>query len=172
VLDLERKRQGRPVLLEEQGRMALPELDFVLTARPDRIDILPDGRVYLIDYKTGPAPTPEQQRVFDKQLLLSAVMAAHGAFGVKVPTDVAAIAYIGLGATPKKVETPITEALLAEHWQGLMALIGRYQNRSTGYTARRALHLVTDHSDYDHLSRFGEWDTSDPSLPETVGVPS
>jgi ATP-dependent helicase/nuclease subunit B len=172
VLGLEEARQGQPILLEEQGRMTVSLLGFTLTARPDRIDLLADGRVQLIDYKSGTPPSETQQKVFDKQLLLTAVMAAHGAFGPKVPTNVAAISYIGLGATPSEVETEMTDDLLDHHWQGLLRLIGRYQSRSTGYTARRAMAEMKDKSDYDHLSRFGEWDTTDASVPQIVGDPA
>ncbi len=171
VLDQEEIRQGQPILLEEQGRMTIAALGFTLTARPDRIDLLPDGRVQLIDYKSGTPPSKERQKAFDKQLLMTAVMAAHGAFGVNVPTEVAGISFIGLGSSPSNVNTDMTEELLDHHWQGLLRLIGRYQSRSTGYTARRAMPSVKDISDYDHLARFGEWGTTDGSAPQIVGVP-
>ena len=34
--------------------------------------------------------------------------------------------------------------------------------------ARRALENGTDPSDYDHLSRFGEWDMTDDPAPEDL----
>ena len=42
----------------------LPGLDFRLTAKPDRIDELPDGRLHILDYKTGAPPTAKQQKAF------------------------------------------------------------------------------------------------------------
>ena len=36
-------------------------------------------------------------------------------------------------------------------------------------TARRALFEQRYDGDYDHLSRYGEWQTSDAALPEAVG---
>ena len=58
----------------------MPGFDFILTGKPDRIDRLDDGRLLLIDYKTGDPPTPKQQAHFDKQLLLLAAMAEAGGF--------------------------------------------------------------------------------------------
>ena len=40
-------------LLEEKGGADLPGLGFTLTAKPDRIDELPDGSLHILDYKTG-----------------------------------------------------------------------------------------------------------------------
>ncbi len=163
------KRGGVPVVLEKKAGIDLPGVDFRLVARPDRIDVLPDGRLHLIDYKTGTVPTKPQQMLFDNQLLLEACMAERGAFGADVPTEVASIAYLGLGASPKLEETTITTAITDQVWQRLLDLIGRYADRSLGYTARRALFEDRIVQDYDHLARHGEWDQSMPAAPEDVG---
>ncbi len=160
---------GRPVLLEQQAGIDLPGLGFRLTARPDRIDVLPDGRLHLIDYKTGTVPTEKQQELFDNQLLLEACMAVRGAFGPDLSTDVASIAYIGLGATPKVEATVITQEKLDQTWARLVALTVRYQDRQTGYTARRALFEDRIETDFDHLSRYGEWETNQPPHGVDVG---
>jgi ATP-dependent helicase/nuclease subunit B len=169
LLDFEVALQGTPILLEEGGKMVLPVLGFTLTARPDRIDVLPDGRVQIMDYKTGTPPTPAQQQAFDKQLLLQAVMARDGAFGPDVPTEVAGITYLGLGANPKDISTDMSDDLLDQHWSGLNRLITRYLRRDTGYTSRRALFEDKKFGDYDHLARFGEWDTGDAPIRDIVG---
>ncbi|GHD98284.1 helicase [Defluviimonas sp. 20V17] len=162
-------RKGAPVLIERKGSVTLEKADFRLTARPDRIDRLPDGRLHLLDYKTGNPPTPKQQQSFDKQLLLEAAMAERGGFADLGPAEVARITYIGLGSTPKEVETEITPELTEEVWHGLERLIGRYQRRETGYAARRAMFKDDFAGDYDHLARYGEWDLSDLAAPEDVG---
>ena len=162
-------REGSPVLIEKKGSVTLKNSPFRLTARPDRIDSLPDGRLHLLDYKTGTPPTPKQQQSFDKQLLLEAAMAERGGFADLGPAEVALITYIGLGSTPKEVQTAITPELTEEVWQGLERLIARYQRRDTGYAARRAMFKDDFAGDYDHLARFGEWDLSDRAVPEDVG---
>jgi ATP-dependent helicase/nuclease subunit B len=169
LLDFEEARNGRPILLESGGRIEVPRLGFTLTARPDRIDVLPDGRAQLIDYKTGTPPTAAQQLVFDKQLLLQAIMARAGAFGPDVPMEVGAISYLGIGASPKDVTTAVTDDLLDQQWAGFTRLIGRYLSPDTGYTSRRAVFEERYAGDYDHLARYGEWDTGDASVPQVVG---
>ena len=165
------KHQGTALALETKGALKLDALDFTLFGTPDRIDRLPDGRLHLIDYKTGAAPKAAQQKQYAKQLLLAAVMADRGGFADLGPSDVAKISYIGLGSSEDVVETDITDAILTEHWEKLIALIARYLRRSTGYTARRALFETRHAGDYDHLSRFGEWEMSDRAAAEPVGDP-
>ncbi len=72
--------EGAPVFIETKGGVDLAGMGFRLTARPDRIDELPDGRLHILDYKTGDPPSAKQQKAFDKQLLLEAAMAERGAF--------------------------------------------------------------------------------------------
>lgn len=165
------KHDGTPQALETQGALKLDTLDFTLFGTPDRIDRLPDGSLHLIDYKTGSAPKAAQQKQYAKQLLLAAVMADRGGFADLGPSDVSKISYIGLGSGEDVVETEITAALLSEHWEKLLHLIARYLRRTTGYTARRALFETRHGGDYDHLSRFGEWQMSDKAAPEPVGEP-
>lgn len=161
---------GTPILLEEMShKLRLEPYDFELEGKPDRIDRLPDGRLAVIDYKTGEPPTPAQQANFDKQLLLIAAMIHHGAFPALVGSRVARVTYVGLGSTPKKVETEINEEVIGKVWEGLHRLIGSYAKRGKGYTARRALFSAHEVGDYDHLSRFGEWELTDAAVPEQVG---
>ena len=169
-LDREAARQGTPVVIEEKGSVTLENGAFTLTATPDRIDRLPDGRLHLLDYKTGTPPSQAEQKAFDKQLLLEAAMAEMGAFDEGAnPEEVARITYVGLGSTPKEVETVITPDLTAEVWAGLGRLIARYQRADTGFTSRRAVFKEAFEGDYDHLARFGEWDLSAPALRQPVG---
>ena len=50
-------------------------------------------------------------------------------------------------------------------------LIARYQRPDTGYAARRAVFETRYARDYDHLSRFGEWQMSDRAVAIPVGAP-
>jgi ATP-dependent helicase/nuclease subunit B len=136
---------------------------------PDRIDVLPDGRVHLIDYKTGTPPTARQQEAFDKQLLLAAVMAERGGFRELGPVEVARITYIGLGSGDKAEETELTPDLLEQLWTRFTRLIDSYNRLETGYSARRAVFEMRYPLEYDHLSRFGEWQMSDMSQGFRVG---
>lgn len=159
---------GTPVLLEEKGAVQLPDLDFTLTGKPDRIDRLEDGRLLLVDYKTGEPPTPKQQEHFDKQLLLLAAMAEEGAFKGLDAEEVARVVYVGLKAQLKTQEVTLDPGHVAEIWAEFARLIAAYARPGQGYTARRALESVRDASDYDHLARFGEWDMTDDPAPEVL----
>lgn len=168
-LAFEAAEGGTPLLVENEGAATLHPLDFTLKARPDRIDLLPDGRLNIIDYKTGAPPSEKQQKQYDNQLLLQAAMAQHGGFGANIPTDVARITYVGLGTTPKIAPTVITDELTGEIWEKLHQLIGKYLTRAQGYPSRRAMFQERDIGDYDHLARHGEWQQSDWPKPEDVG---
>ena len=168
-LNFEATAGGTPLLVEDTGATTLHPLDFTLKARPDRIDLQPDGCLNIIDYKTGAPPSEAQQKKYDNQLLLQAAMAQRGGFGAALPTDVARITYVGLGTNPKIAPTDITPELTGEIWEKLHQLVGKYLNRSQGYTSRRAMFLERDVGDYDHLARHGEWQQSDWPKPEDVG---
>jgi ATP-dependent helicase/nuclease subunit B len=168
-LDFSASTGGAPVLLEEKGAVALPGLDFTLTGKPDRIDRLDDGRLLLIDYKTGDPPSAKQQQHFDKQLLLLAAMAESGGFKGLDPAEVARVVYVGLKAELKTAGIDLDPGQVAETWSEFIKLIAAFARPRQGYTARRALESVRDASDYDHLSRFGEWDLTDDPVPENLG---
>ncbi len=160
---------GVPVMIETKGAVGLPAVGFTLTAKPDRIDLLPDGRLHILDYKTGAPPTQKQQSAFDKQLLLEAAMAERGAFVELGPREVARISYIGLNAAAKVETAEMTADLTAAVWDDLHRLIARYLSHDQGYAARRAVFDARFPGDYDHLARFGEWEMADPPQPEDVG---
>ena len=165
----EAAEEGVPVLIEERGSVDLPGLAFSLTARPDRIDRLPDGRLHIFDYKTGDVPSKDEQEHFEKQLLLEAAMAERGAFRKLGPRGVARISYIGLKADAKVLTTDITPEITAKAWADLNRLMGRYAQRAQGYAARRAPKRTEQTGDYDQLARLGEWEMTDRPVPQDVG---
>jgi ATP-dependent helicase/nuclease subunit B len=169
LLDFEANAGGKPSILEDTGSTGLNAINFSLKARPDRIDMLPDGRLHIIDYKTGTPPTEKVQLKYDNQLLLQAAMAQRGGFGPNLPTDVARITYVGLGSVPKTVTTEMTDELTGEVWEKLTQLISKYLTRDQGYQSRRAIFEDRSVGDYDHLARHGEWQQSDFPKPENVG---
>lgn len=163
------KHGGAPVVLETPGALRLDPPGFTLTGKPDRIDALPDGRMHLIDYKTGAPPTERQQEVYEKQLRLTAAMVERGGFEGLGPREVASFSYIGLGSGEKAVETLRAAVDLDAEWQRFTRLITRYAQRATGYTARRAIFTERIEGDYDHLARYGEWQMTDHACPQDVG---
>ena len=162
----DRRALGRPHLLEARGSADMGAPGFTLTGTADRIDLGPDGRALIYDYKTGSAPSKAQEETFNKQLWLEAAMAAKGAFGD--PMDTALIAYVALGSGGDIRDHPVTPAEVAEIAQGFSRLLDHYLSESNGFPSRRAMEKVMFEGDFDHLARFGEWDET--MAAETVKV--
>ncbi|EET47138.1 double-strand break repair protein AddB [Thalassobium sp. R2A62] len=158
-----------PVLFEKQGGTRIDHLGFTLTARADRMDQDDAQNIYIYDYKTGAAPTKEQQTYFDKQLLLEAAMVERGGFAEWVGTSsVVQASYIGLGSDPKVTRAPLEDNPTNAVWAEFVTLMTAWAHVDRGYTARRAMEQDRFGSDYDHLSRFGEWDLTQDPNPEGV----
>jgi len=163
-----RRLTSRPIAFEAKGEARLDPLDFTIACRADRIDEDDRGFLHLYDYKTGAPPSETQQMKFEKQLLIEAAMAEEGAFKDIGPREVSRALFIGLGTTMKEVRAPLDKDPPAKVWDDLRQLIGAYFELDQGYTSRRMLHLDSDHSDFDHLARFGEWDRSATPDPEDL----
>ena len=149
---------GEPMVLEKRGEVALTGMDFTLNAKPDRIDLLRDGRAQIYDYKSGKPPSEREQRHFNKQLLLEAAMTERGAFKALGPRDVSAVSYIRLGGEAEEKTTMMDAGLADAVWAELHLLIARYLRRDQGYSSRRAVQEGRGAGDYDQLARFGEWE--------------
>jgi RecB family exonuclease len=164
-----RQAVAKPVNFEMKATHVIHDPPFTLTAKADRIDRdTTDGRLHIYDYKTGHVPTAGEQQAFDKQLLLEAAMASDGAFEALPADDVARAMFIGVGGSAKEVLAPLDKAPPDTVWAEFIKLISAYFEPSQGYTARRAMFKETDHSDYDQLARFGEWDTTQEPQPEDL----
>ena len=155
-----RRDRARPVAYEREASARVPQLDFELVGKADRIDRTETGELVIYDYKTGNPPSKDEQTYFDKQLLLEAAMAEKGGFRDLDPADVLGAIYIGLGNTPKDVAAPLDTTPADQVWSEFLQLISYYADASSGFTARRAMQSDRDAGVYDHLARFGEWDVT------------
>ena len=95
-------------------------------------------------------------------------MAEAGGFSSLGPSEVAQLAYVGVKAAFKTVEIDLQPGEVTDVWADFRKLIEAYAQPAKGYTARRAMQAVKDVSDYDHLSRFGEWDMTADAVPEDM----
>ncbi|MTH78247.1 double-strand break repair protein AddB [Paracoccus aestuariivivens] len=161
-----RLTQGKPTVVESFAQLNVPGMDFRLIAKPDRLDLLTDGRVHVYDYKSGKPPTDAQVANFDKQLPLEAAMVEQGAFDRLGRAEVEGISYIQLGGEGKTETRSFGPGFAQETWAGFVDLIGLYLRGERGFTARLAMERSDHASDYDHLSRHGEWDTTRAADPE------
>ena len=165
VDEAERQANCALELIEATGVLEITNPSFKITGKADRIDRDEDGQIVIYDYKTGVVPTKNQQLFFDKQLLIEAAMVERGAFKALGKTTVSKAAFIGINTDMAVVNAPLDENPADQVWQNFIALIKRWEDEDRGYTARLAHFSNTDQSQYDHLSRFGEWTMADKIAP-------
>lgn len=170
-LDFERRRraEARTLATELKGVVTIeaPAGPFVLKGTADRIDRFADGRLGIVDYKTGRVPSVKEVESFlAPQLPLEAAMARRGAFPGIAPADVRELLYIRMtGGDPPGEELPVQRArepiditaLAEEAFARFEALIAEYDVEATAYLSRPIPELVKAVGDYDHLARVAEW---------------
>ncbi|HSO46729.1 MAG TPA: double-strand break repair protein AddB, partial [Rhizobiaceae bacterium] len=156
---------------EVSGRIAVGNTGFTLRGWADRIDMVRDGTLSIIDYKTGTNPSNKQARNLSPQLALEGKMAELGAFKLPANKKAGDLAYVRLRNGDRlRVDQicngndPIDPSELAETaWTELQRLIIKFQDPEWGYISRRAPSQEGDVSgDYDHLARVREWSSGDP----------
>lgn len=161
--EIARQAVATPVLFEKKGAMDIADPPFRITAKVDRIDMNDRAEAFVYDYKTGTAPTKDQQLQFDVQLLVTAALILEGGFDTFSPRFVAEARYISLAGDGTEVPAPLRECPPERTMEMLRSLIDAYRDPDTGYTARNRMHKDAFGSDYDQLSRYGEWTVSDPA---------
>jgi len=172
--EAERRATIKDTFVELKGTHSfpLPTRPFTLTGIADRIDLLADNSLAILDYKTGPAPTPKQTTAkFSVQLPLEAAMARDGAFHTDDKGSIVGpskaltseLAYVELktgrvvSAVDKKADV-MTEADAA--MAHTLDLLTRFEEEDTPYISRPRPQFLTFDGDYDHLARVKEWQTA------------
>ncbi|WP_237152671.1 double-strand break repair protein AddB [Oryzibacter oryziterrae] len=158
--------------IKGQLTFAAPAGEFTLTGRADRIDVETDGRVSIIDFKTGAAPTAAQIAAqLTPQLPLEAVIAGHGGFGMLGPRETAELIHVVLSGIGGRDETRVYTGhedkkgtrsatlaeTIAEAESRLTSLIAAYDDPARGYLSRARPFKQAVSGDYDHLARVQEW---------------
>lgn len=173
AFEAERRRSPIRVLVEREVRLAVPGVNFTLTARADRIEIA-GGLAHVIDFKTGGAPSKRQVLTgFAGQLPLTAAMLQRGGLpeaGRSAPGDLLYVQISGR-EPPGKLEErgragkptgvlPPSEEMAERSWTGFVGLVKRYGDPAQAYASRTAPEQIRYKSDYDHLARVREWSVS------------
>ncbi len=174
---VENERLRRPtfaaVLAETRGQLefAGPAGAFRLTASADRIERGMDGRLTIVDYKTGGIP---KQKDIDfgiaPQLPLEAAMARAGGFAGIAGSEVAALQHWRLtGGNPIAEIEPVKgepQALADAALAGLERLVAAFDLAHTTYQSVPDAEMAPRFSDYAHLARIKEWSVGAPGEEE------
>ncbi len=172
VAEIEAERrpamQLHAVSAEVKGARELsrPGGRFILVGRADRIERRADGRLAILDYKTGiPPGQADVDAGLAPQLPLEAAMVMAGAFGPELAGEPAELAYwqISGGFEPGKVR-PLFKgdaAVMAEAARAaeaaLGALIDAFDDPARCYLSRPHPGRAPRFSDYAQLARVAEW---------------
>ena len=175
-LDWERGRADdvRETHVEKWARLDVAGM--TLRGLADRIDVMRDGSLAIVDYKTGTSPSATQAHALHApQLALEAAAAARGAFEGVDAGEASTLAYVrlrprggfkadhvgrdpnGKGKANDEKRDAVELGQLA--FEQFEALATRFMHPDTAYAARtRPVRSGDYESPYDHLSRAREWE--------------
>lgn len=166
-------QHGEPTAraLECKGVWSMPD-GFTLTGRADRIERDPDGKIRLVDYKTGEPPSEKAVKSGTApQLPLEAVMAENGSFGEAFAADVKEILYVKLSGRaaagdekfplkkPEELRKVIDLAAVR-----VPALLKKFADPAMPFLALSHPKRKNTHDDYAGLSRRAEWSGEDDDV--------
>jgi ATP-dependent helicase/nuclease subunit B len=162
------RRVARPgvAAVEVKGTWVLPGQDFRLNARADRIERRPDGRLAVLDYKTGIVPRGrEVEAGHAPQLPLEAAMATAGAFGETLRGTAAELTYWRLtGGYVAGEETVLfkgspeaTAAQAEAAGIAIAALVAQFDDPAQAYLSQPHPGAAPRFTDYAQLARVLEW---------------
>jgi ATP-dependent helicase/nuclease subunit B len=162
----ESQRRGDVAMAHAEVKGALemetPGGPFTLIAKADRIDVLKDGTLALIDYKTGQPPSVKEVAAgYAPQLPLEAAMVRYGAFAGIAAAEPSRLLYWRLkggeaGGEERSAGDDVF-SLATEALDGVRALITVFDDEATPYAARPHPEHAPKYSDYLHLARVREW---------------
>lgn len=167
--------QGVPIILEEKGSVLLAgtPFGFTLKARVDRIDLLKDNTLSIVDYKSTTLPSLAQGKVFSPQLGLTGLIAQQNGFASlensKQPLRVNELSYIRTlrRSTTDKNHRTISGAdvqlAIDDARDRLIKLVSHYQDANTPFLSQPRPEFKDEYGDYDQLARRREWLTEDGS---------
>lgn len=172
LVEWEHRRRDQGIVVDRveiKGRIEVPGPGgpFVLTGRADRFDRHRDGRIDVIDYKTGTSASPKEVAAgFDPQLPLTAAMAmTEGVFAELAAAPPAGLYYLSLpgnarGGEERRIDGgrhPEAADMAARALEDLGNWIARFDDETMPYESQTRAKYINDYGDYDHLARRGEW---------------
>lgn len=168
-----RKEVTSKLILENKGQITFPLSDgtpFTLFGKADRIDVLEDNSIEIIDYKTGSLPTfVDVQNGFSPQMPLEAAIVQKNGFENIVSKGPIKLSYWKL--TGKKNGGEITllppptknidiNELIQNSFEGMIRILNEFNQETRAYEASPYPEKVKFNC-YEQLSREKEWLNAD-----------
>lgn len=148
-------------LTEQKGELkfSLEKGDFIIKAIADRLDLLNEKHLRIIDYKTGTPPSLKDiKNGYSPQLSLEALIADQGGFPIKASPDEIAIWHLKGGEPAGKItKQEITAEFLIETETGLLKLLLAFMDPNIPYLACPVPEKAPFFNPYAHLERLSEW---------------
>jgi ATP-dependent helicase/nuclease subunit B len=144
--------------------------DFELRGRADRIEHRADGKLTILDYKTGTVPTEQEVAAgLAPQLPLEAAMAQAGAFGAAFAHATGELTYWhltggykpGTEQTLFKADAARIAEVVADVAAQVPKLLARFALGDCPYLAQPHPAWAPRFSDYAQLARVAEWASAD-----------
>lgn len=166
------ERNYRPEIAKVHGEaqgsfdFEAPAGRFTITAKADRVDETADGKINIIDYKTGTARSVREiETGYAPQLPIEGLIAQRGGFEGIPEAEVAKLIYWQLGRKETVAEENMPEILenCFEHIKQLAAL---FDFETTPYISQPNPKNAPKYSDYEHLSRVREWSVTEDGTDE------
>jgi ATP-dependent helicase/nuclease subunit B len=162
----ERRRKAARIWAELTGELTIdgPAGRFRIRARADRIELGRDGRLAIVDYKSGSLPEKRDvESGREPQLVLEAWIAAEGGFP-EVPAELAAeLVYLSLrtsGGTNPTTEPrrfTNTDELVRAARDGVSRLLAHFADPATAFRPIPRPEIARGDDPFDHLARSAEW---------------
>lgn len=157
---------------ETQGKtlFSFPEAEITLTAKADRLDLTADGRLAVIDYKTGTIPSRSNVvRYQALQLPVEAVIAARGGFpDTGALIEIERIEYWQLKGRRHQpgviVDVTPEGDWVSQAEQHITDLLERFTLANEPYISEPDPAQASPYSPYKHLARVGEWSRLSPHI--------
>jgi len=155
-------------------------IELKIHGKADRIDVRHDGKLEILDFKTGSIPSKTDMKNFmAPQLLVEAAIAKTSGFDGHVPATSSAINYIKISSGPQSFTLEPFETNAGEDINvAAEKMLNMVQARAEAFlcsdTSIMSPHIMPITNQrfsprYDHLSRAGEWMQLDENLNDKGG---
>jgi len=155
--DEDRRQNIEATYPEIYGEIQIPlkNKTITITAIADRIDVMKDGSINILDYKTGTLPSKADiDAGISSQMIIEALITNEKGFKNILGTPKELI-YVKFGSTAPYISTQtiiIDEEKLRKHKEGLVKILS-YYDEVEKFEVNHSLKHSPKYDDYRHLAR-------------------